>query len=99
MYFITGFTKYEIDEKTKVPNVGFSRTFGYYERSDEAIEAVLGNYCDIFECCYTYMVVEEIEPGLYNPASYRWFFKWNDESKKYEFIKPFEDCWGNYAFG
>ena len=99
MYFITGFTKYEIDEKTKIPNIGSARTFGYYELMTEALEAVLGNYCDIFEHCYTYMVVEYIEPGLYNPATERWFFKWNDEFKRYENIKPFEDCWGNYAFG
>lgn len=99
MYFITGFTKYNTQTVTGIPDIGHARTFGYYETKDDAVEAVLGNYCDIFECCYTYAVVEYIEPGLYNLATEKWFFKWNDEKCQYEPIEPFVDCWGNYAFG
>lgn len=99
MYFITGFTKYEIDEVTKMPNIGCARTFGYYMNSNDAKEAVKYNSCDIFESVYTYMVIEHIEEGLYNPASDRLFFKWNNEKREYEEIEPIEDCWGNYAFG
>ena len=98
MYFITGFTEYNINTKG-IPEIGHARTFGYYETETDAIEAVLGNYCDIFECYYTYMVVEHIEPGLYNLATQSWFFKWNEKARKYEAIDSLEDCWGNYAFG
>ena len=97
MYFITGFTDYNMTT-SGIPNIGHSRTFGYYETEEDAINAVFGNYCDIFEYMYTYAVVEYIESGLFNMATNRWFFKWNDEKKKYEAIEPFEDCWGNYAF-
>jgi hypothetical protein len=99
MYFITGFTKYEVDERTHVPDIGSARTFGYYANSSDAKEAVRHNFCDIFESMYDYMVIEHIEEGLYQLASGRLFFKWNDKQKKYEEIDPIEDCWGNYAFG
>ena len=38
MYFITGFTKYEIDEKTRISNIGSARTFGYYKRAAEGLD-------------------------------------------------------------
>ena len=98
MYFITVFTKYEKHENS-CPNIGSSRTVGYYTNKKDAIDAVLENCCDIWEYCYTYAVVEFIEPGLYNPAEERWFFKWDDEKHCYEEIEPFVDCYGNYAFG
>ncbi len=98
MYFITGFIKYELDARGYL-DIGGSRTFGYYETEDDAIKAVLGNYCDIFEYMYDYVVVEHIKLGLYNQATNRWFFKWNDTLKKYEAIEPLDDHWGNYAFG
>ena len=99
MYFITGFTKYEIDEKTKMPNIGYARTFGYYVNSNDAKEAVKYNYSDIFESMYDYMVIEHIEEGLYTPASGRLFFKWNHEKREYEEIELIEDHCGNYALG
>ena len=99
MYFITGFTKYEIDEKTHVPNIRSSRTFGYYMSASDAKRAVKHNSCDIFESMYDYVVIEHIEEGLYQLASGRLFFKWNHEKQQYEEIEPIKDCWGNYAFG
>lgn len=99
MYFITGFTKYEIDERTKVPDIGSSRTFGYFIARQDAIDAVKNNACDIFEYMYTYMVIERITQGLYKLATHRMFFKWNDEKREYEEMEPIEDNWGNYAFG
>lgn len=99
MYFITCFSKYEIDEKTHVPDIGCERTFGYFEDKEVAIEAVKKNWYDIQERLYRYAVVEYIEEGLYNPSTERWFFEWNEDKKEFEPIDPFEDCWGNYAFG
>ena len=96
MYFITGFIKREFNGQ--VFNLGSSRTFGYYMNSSDAKEAVIHNACDMFEGIYNYVVIEHIEEGIYNPASGRLFFKWNDEKKEYEEIEPIEDHWGNYAF-
>lgn len=100
MYFITCFQKYE-QTKYGVPDIGSNRTFGYYCNKGDAVEAVINNYADIYEYTYRYAVIEHILEGLYNVASERLFFEWNDETKKYELIdgKPFEDCFGNYAFG
>ena len=57
MYFITGFIKYDL-VTSGISDIGSSRTFGYYETEDDAIKAVLGNYCDIFEYMYDYNTVQ-----------------------------------------
>lgn len=98
MYFITCFSKYE-QTKFGVADIGSARTFGYYEDKDVAIEAVKKNWCDIQERLYRYAVVEYIEEGLYNLATERWFFEWNEDKKTFEAIAPFVDHCGNYAFG
>lgn len=98
MYFITCFQKYEIDE-LGWPDLGASRTFGYYNDRDVAIRMVELNNLDIRECLYDYAVIEHITEGLYNLAEERIFFKYNEDKKMFEIIEPFEDCFGNYAFG
>ena len=98
MYFITTFAQYRLDS-TGCPDIGSSRTVGYYTTKKDAVDTVLENCCDIFEGVYTYAVVEYIGLGLYTPAEERWFFKWNNETRAYEPIEPFIDCFGNYAFG
>lgn len=98
MYFITCFSKYE-QTKFGVADIGSARTFGYYEDKDVAIEAVKKNWCDIQERLYRYAVVEYIEEGLYNPATERWFFEWNESEHQFCSIEPFIDNSGNYAFG
>lgn len=98
MYFITCFRKYEID-KNGWPDLGASRTFGYYNDRDVAIRMVELNNLDIHECLYTYAVIEHIPEGLYNLATERIFFKWNEDKEIYEMIEPIKDCFGNYAFG
>ena len=40
MYFITMFTKYEIDRRG-FPDFGDTRTVGYYSSREQAIDAVL----------------------------------------------------------
>lgn len=100
MYFITCFQKYEIDE-FGWPDLGAGRTFGYYFRKGDAVEAVINNNADIHEYTYRYAVIEHIPEGLYNVALDRLFFEWNEDAQRYDMIdgEPFEDCFGNYAFG
>jgi hypothetical protein len=98
MYFITTFTKYEIDRRG-FPDIGASRTVGYYSTRDQAFNTVLKNHCDLWETIYTYAVVEYIEPGLYPIATNRWFFKWNMNTMQYEPTGGLSDNFGNYAFG
>lgn len=98
MYFITVFSQYTITDHG-FPEIGAARTVGYYTNKKDAIDTVLENCCDIYEYTYTYAVVEYIEPGLYNPATERWFFKWDEQAKQYKPIDAFVDCFSNYAFG
>lgn len=98
MYFVTCFQKYEIDEYGW-PDIGCARTFGYYNERDVAIRMVELNNLDIRECLYDYAVVEYITEGLYNLAEERIFFKWNDDTRKFEIIEPIVDHCGNFAFG
>lgn len=99
MYFITCFQNYE--KVNGWPEIGAHRTVGYYCDKREAFNAVIYNYADIYEYTYRYAVIEHILEGLYNPASERLFFEWNEEAQGYKPIdgEPFEDCFGNYAFG
>ena len=99
MYFITCFSRFELNERLNIADIGSSRTFGYYKDKDEAIEAVKKNLCDIQERIYKYSVIEHITEGIYNIADERLFFEWNDEKKEFELIEPLIDRGGNYAFG
>ena len=98
MYFITTFTQYTIME-SGFPEIGSTRTVGYYRNKKDAIDTVLENCCDLWETIYTYAVVEYIGEGTYNEAYERLFFKWDNDTKQYEPIEPFNDNFGNYAFG
>ena len=99
MYFITCFSRFELNERLGIADIGSSRTFGYYKNRDDAIEAVEKNWGDIQERIYHYAVIEYIPEGLYNPAEERLFFQWNEEKEMFEIIEPLIDNGGNYAFG
>lgn len=71
---------------------------GYYLDKDVAFKAVKNNWCDIWETCYSYALIEEVEEGLYRPATkgQRWWFKFNLDSKQYEQIEE-PECMNNYC--
>lgn len=50
-------------------NFGSSSLCGYYFDKDVAFKAVKEDACDINETCYDYAVIEEVEKGLYKPAT------------------------------
>ena len=60
-----------------------SRTFGFYEKYNEALTAVLENRCDMVECLYDYLVMEYIEEGIHPMVIHDFWFKWNDEQRKW----------------
>ena len=100
MYFITCFERYG---KTKLgwPDIGSSRTFGYYLNKEMAIEALHTNHTDLHECLYNYAVIEKIPMGLYPVAKETIYFKWDEEKQGFYEINgnDMKDCFGNYAFG
>ena len=87
IYTITGATRLEEGEHGW-PNFGSTRTFGYYMDKDAALEAVKNNALDIRETIYDYMIVEEVEEGLYQPSMKRWFFKAKDNDTFEEINEP-----------
>ena len=86
IYTILVFTKLE-KNKYGFSDFGEERLVGYYRDINKAFMNVKNNSCDIFETCYHYALIEEVEQGLYNPAINRWLFKFNIESGKYEQIE------------
>lgn len=100
MYFITCFEKYE---KTELgwPDIGSSRTFGYYPNKEMAIEDLHTNHTDLHEHLYDYAVVEKIPMGLYSIAEETIYFKWDNEKQGFYEIDgtDMKDCFGNYALG
>jgi len=65
---------------------GYSHCFGYYKNFKFATQAVHNNYGDINETIYDYVVIEYIEEGLNPICKKRWFYKFDYENHKYEFI-------------
>ena len=99
MYFITCFQKYE--KVNGWPEIGASRTFGYYNYRDWAIEDLHRNNTDLHEMLYNYAIIEKIPGGLSQLAEEKIFFKWDEERRGFFEVDgaEFEDCFGNYAFG
>lgn len=89
IYAILVMTDLSYNKDLKFPDFGSECLVGYYSSKEAAFEAVKDNCCDIWETCYDYALIEEIEEGLYNPAlpNQRWFFKYNAEKYCYEEIK------------
>lgn len=66
-------------------------TFGWYANLNSALDAVVNNKCDIHECVYQYMVIEEVKEGIFGMAIKEWWFKWNKNKRKFLSIqKPKE---------
>jgi hypothetical protein len=70
------------------PDFGNTRLVGYYTNINDAIRAVETNACDINETCYDYAVIEGVEEGLYQCATYndRLVFQYDYNSRTYKRI-------------
>ena len=99
MWFITVFEKYV--KTNTAPDIGEFRPIGYYPHKEMAIEDVLENAIDMHEDMYKYAVIEFIPCGLYQPATEKIFFEWDDQSGHYLEVdsENFSDDFGNYAIG
>lgn len=79
VFFITTINVMEKDDK-KVFNW---RTPCFRYSLEEAKNVVEKNMCDIFEYCYEYAVIEELEPCLYPERRNVWWYKWDKEKEQY----------------
>lgn len=78
VFFIT-----TIDVADKENKTFTWRTPGFRYSLEEAKEVVEKNICDIFEYCYKYAVIEELEPYLYPERRNVWWYKWDNEKEQY----------------
>ena len=85
IYTITTMTKLEQTE-LGLPKFGSTRTVAWYDNFDDAEKVVVCNNDDIWETCYQYAVIEEIEEGLYPEGTPRWFYKYNIATGEYNKI-------------
>lgn len=85
IYLITVFSKCEPEERWGF-NIGSTRSVGFRWTLKDAVETVETNMCDIWEYCYDYACIEELNDALYPWAEERWFYKFNRETGRYEEI-------------
>lgn len=78
VFFIT-----TIDVADKENKTFTWRTPGFRYSLEDAKEVVEKNMCDIFEYCYKYAVIEELEPYLYPERRNVWWYKWDKEKEQY----------------
>jgi len=92
IFVITVFEKCEEEngntEECYSIGIGCTRSPCFKHTFEEAEEVVLNNIGDIWETCYDYAVIEEIDSKLYPRYSSRKFYKYNLSSRCYE---PIED--------
>ena len=82
---------------------GASRTWGFYQSRDIALQAVRENWTDIHEGLYDYAVVEGYDEGIsygHDPAESQWF-KWDECEQAYVEIEQPEEVkhYGSWAIG
>ena len=102
IFVITVFEKCEEEngntEECYSIGIGCTRSPCFKHTFEEAEEVVLNNIGDIWETCYDYAVIEEIDSKLYPRYSSRKFYKYNLSSRCYEpieyldFIKRMTVC-------
>lgn len=85
IYLITTMTELKPDERF-MADVGRTRAVAFYFSLSDAFETVINNAGDIWETCYDYAVIEEVEPGLYPYGHNRWFFKYDINTGLYNLI-------------
>ena len=84
IYLITVFDKCEPATGILPYDIGDTRSVGWRPTFEMAEEAVKTNMCDIWETCYDYACIEELNHALYPWADNRWFYKFNRKTGEYE---------------
>ncbi len=82
-----------------LPDFGDRRCVGWFKTKDEAENAIVNNFNDIYENMYTYAVIEEMEPGIKLPETKRYLYEWKNSG--YESIQlPLElGRYSNFGIG
>lgn len=80
MFFITAIISTEslIRNAESQPHLKYmrTRTFGYYPKLILAEDAVRENHGGLNECLYSFIVIEEIKPGVHAEAIDWCWYRW-----------------------
>ena len=88
MYFITTMNKDDV------------RCVGYYSELIDAFEAVVNNYCDLYEAgYYPYAVIENIPEGIYHYDTEPIWFEFDEKTEKYKRINHRPSYIGKHLAG
>ncbi len=93
IFVVTVFEKYEPadhDNDNYSVCIGSNRSPCFKHTFKEAEEVVLNNIGDIWETCYDYAVIEEINCQIYPRHKTHKFYKYNREIGGYEAIEELE---------
>lgn len=77
-YFITAIAYYPDEPRYDKP-YKVTRTFGHYHTQIDAEIAVDENRCDMHECLYNFIVVEEIGYGIHYLGDNQAWFEWKED--------------------
>lgn len=69
-----------------------TRSFGWFSTKERAVAAVEKNQCDLHECYYEYIVVEEVPEGIHAIGDNRWWFCWDTEEDKWKSCEAPHEC-------
>jgi len=83
MYFISAVDIYNEAQSQEYIEYS-SKCVGYYFSLDDAVQAVKENGDDIHRTIYNYAVIEEIDEGIHLASKKEIWFKWDEETKRYE---------------
>ncbi len=72
-YFITSIYW---EKRFPLPDKHSSRTFGYYSTLEKAMKAVEGNLCNMQECLYNFLVIEEFVEGVHPICDTTYWYEW-----------------------
>jgi len=65
------------------------RVFGWFKDLKRAKKAVETNECDMEECLYNYIIIEEMKPGIHCHVIKEHWYKWNVRKRKWlPILKP-----------
>ena len=79
-----------------------TRCFGFFDTLEKAVKAVEINQCDMEECYYDWIVIEEFSEGIHPRATKEIWYVWNKTEQKWKPCERNKDFFGpliNFALG
>ncbi len=92
MYFVTAIQA--VPENVRL--IWDSRCFGYFEDRDRALEAVKGNWADMHEGNFNFLVIEHIPQGIHPVPQNETWFSWSPYHGGHWKLLAYKPEWSNH---